>query len=118
MKKTFLLLVLVCTVVLAGCSMGKKTTTTGSGDTTTTTSSANTKYSFEDANCQSYVDLMECLIDKTPEASKEQTQKSFDQVMSMWKSLDATTLPSTCKQTMDMLANQKEVFANAGCPLN
>lgn len=108
---------LVCTVILAGCGMNKNTTTTGSGDAEVKTTTAATEYSFEDANCQSYVDLMECLIDKTPEASKEQTQKSFDQVMSMWKGLDATQLPSTCKQTMDMLANQKEVFANAGCPL-
>mgnify|MGYP003436400313 CR=1 FL=1 len=116
MKKSFLLMAFVCAVVLSGCSMGT-TTVSGETTTTTTTKTSDTKYSFDDANCQSYVDLMECLIDKTPEASKDQTQKSFDQVMSMWKGLDATQLPSTCKQTMDMLVNQKDVFANAGCPL-
>jgi hypothetical protein len=76
------------------------------------------KYVFEDENCIRYVKLMECLIDKTPDAAKNQTISSFEKVMDLRKGLEVTALPMTCKNTMDMLQNQKDVFAKAGCEIN
>lgn len=76
------------------------------------------KYTFEDANCQKYVSLMECLVDKTPAEGKGQTVQAFTKVMELWTSLNKDQLPDVCKQSMDALASQSEVFANAGCPLD
>lgn len=123
MKKINLFLLLACILVIAWCSMWKKTTNNQdtnvwSWDTQNIVSgSVKWKYSFDNKDCQTYVKLMECLIDKTPEAAKNQTISSFEKVMQLWKWLDASTLPSTCKNTIEMLQNQKEVFAKAGCNL-
>lgn len=76
------------------------------------------KYTFEDANCQKYVALMECLVDKTPEEGKASTIDAFTKVMSLWTSLEPEQLPSVCQQSMDALTSQADVFANAGCPLD
>ncbi len=75
------------------------------------------KYTFDDDNCNKYVRLMECLLDKTPDTAKEQTVKSFEKVMELWKWLEKTALPETCKNTMNMLEDQKDVFAKAGCAI-
>ncbi len=76
------------------------------------------KYVFEDANCKKYVALMECLVDKTPEWSKASTINAFERVMNLWETLGADKLPDVCKQAVDALASQSEVFASAGCPLD
>lgn len=84
---------------------------------TTTPADIKGKYSFDDENCNKYVKLMECLIDKTPEAAKNQTADSFKKVMELWSWLEKTVLPSTCKNTIDMLTNQKDVFEKVGCTI-
>lgn len=76
------------------------------------------KYTFEDPNCQKYVSLMECLVEKTPEEGKASTISAFAKVMDLWNSLNVDQLPSVCQQSMDALASQSDVFANAGCPLD
>lgn len=81
--------------------------------TTSTTSQIKGKYSFGDENCDKYVKLMECLIDKTPDSAKSQTISSFEKVMELWKGLDKSVIAGTCKNTIDMLNNQKDVFEKA-----
>lgn len=123
MKKIIAVSVLLTMVVLSWCGLNKKSEVTV--DLSTWTSKTDVvmdnevkwKYVFDDANCQSYVTLMECLIDKTPDAAKKQTISSFEKVMELWKGLDKAALPSTCKNTVDMLQNQKDVFTKAGCEL-
>ena len=119
MKKITTLLTLLIVIVLSWCGLIKKDESNvvewNNSDTVTTTTKVNWKYTFEDENCQSYVNLMECLIDKTPDAAKNQTISSFEKVMELRNGLDKATLPSTCKNTVDMLKNQKEVFIKAGC---
>lgn len=122
MKKIITVLTLLCFIVLSWCGISKKVDTSLDSSTwvVKTNSADNTikwKYVFEDTNCQSYVALMECLIDKTPDAAKKQTISSFEKVMELWKGLDKSALPSTCKNTVDMLQNQKDVFTKAGCDL-
>jgi hypothetical protein len=56
---------------------------------------------------------MECLIDKTPETAKDQTITSLTKVLDLRKGMEKTALPATCKNTMEMLSNQKEVFEKA-----
>lgn len=124
MKKIALGIFFVLTIVVGWCSLFKKeeTVDSGTGNMETDTGSVvvenvKGKYSFEDENCNKYVALMECLLDKTPDAAKDQTTKSFVKVMELWQGLEKTALPDTCKNTMDMLQDQKEVFAKAGCEL-
>lgn len=122
MKKIITVVILLSIVALSWCGLNKKSETSVDSLTWATTTGAvdNTikwKYVFEDTNCQSYVALMECLIDKTPDAAKSQTISSFEKVMELWEWLDKTALPSTCKNTVDMLQNQKDVFLKAGCEL-
>lgn len=75
------------------------------------------KYTFEDANCQKYVSLMECLVEKTPEEGKASTIDAFSKVMELWNTIGEDQLPSVCQQAMDQLASQADVFSNAGCSL-
>ena len=75
------------------------------------------KYTFEDANCQKYVSLMECLVEKTPEEGKASTIDAFSKVMELWNTLGADQLPSVCKEAMGQLTKQSDIFSNAGCAL-
>ncbi len=84
---------------------------------TTTPADVIGKYSFDDENCNKYVKLMECLIEKTPDSAKNQTADSFKKVMELWSGFEKNLLPSTCKNTIDMLTNQKDVFAKVGCEI-
>lgn len=113
---------LVNMTILAGCSLfGKKTTTTDAvSDAITTTSTGQAmaqaikgKYNFGDENCNKYVKLMECLLDKTPDTAKEQTVRSFEKVMDLRNGMEKDALPETCKNTINMLQDQKEVFQKA-----
>jgi len=135
MKKIFLVcLVLLSSLLLVWCGSKKEVSTeeavnqwtttwdmvdkTEETTTTSTTSQIKGKYSFGDENCDKYVKLMECLIDKTPDSAKSQTISSFEKVMELWKGLDKSVIAGTCKNTIDMLNNQKDVFEKAWCALN
>jgi|GEM_PF-3860886 len=123
MKKLMMAFLLMSTTILAGCSFfGKKVTTTDTvSDTNTATTSTGQvmaeavkgKYNFGDENCNKYVKLMECLLDKTPDTAKEQTVRSFEKVMDLWNGMEKDALPETCKNTINMLQDQKEVFQKA-----
>ena len=122
MKKIVMTLLLVTTTILAGCSLfGKKIATTETASDTVAAPSTGQamaeavkgKYNFGDENCNKYVKLMECLLDKTPDTAKEQTVKSFEKVMDLWNGMEKNALPETCKNTINMLQDQKEVFQKA-----
>lgn len=123
MKKFITVFVLLIGIVLSWCGLTKKSdVSVDSLSWVTKTNVVNDnilkwKYVFDDVNCQSYVTLMECLIDKTPDTAKSQTISSFEKVMELWKGLDKSALPSTCKNTIEMLQNQKDVFMKAWCEL-
>ena len=126
MKKLLVSFLLFATIILGWCSLFWSKNSDDAGATTWSmdastgnalVASVKWKYSFEDENCNKYVALMECLLDKTPDAAKEQTANSFVKVMELWQGLEKTALPETCKNTMNMLQDQKEVFAKAGCEL-
>lgn len=125
LKKVSLCVLLFGFIFLAGCGLKwDNNTTTETSETNNSTgvnqtakNSVKGKYSFTNSDCQQYVTLMECLIDKTPDVAKDQTISSFEKVMELWKWLDAAALPSTCKNTIDMLQNQKDVFEKAGCSI-
>lgn len=132
MKKLIVVSLVCMTVVASWCSLfgknisswkdtwsdGSSTTWTQAQENSVDTATIKGKYVFEDENCNKYVKLMECLIDKTPDSAKWQTISSFEKVMSLWQWLEKTALPGTCKSTMEMLENQKDVFAKAWCELN
>lgn len=132
MKKLLILIIWILCVVVSWCTLFKKELNTdiiepieSGSQAVEITETAETfdknaflkEYKFEDENCNKYVNLMACLIDKTPDVAKNQTITSFKKVMDLWNGMEDSALPSTCKNTIDMLNNQKEVFEKAGCSL-
>lgn len=61
---------------------------------------------------------MKCVVTKSPEQSKEQVKKSFDQVIALWKTLTEEQVVSLCDQNMKALEEQKSVIEGMGCAWN
>lgn len=115
MKKTLLLgAIAVVAFTVSGCGSSKDTTNTGSGTDTTDTATNNT---FGIASCDKYVKLMDCVVSKTPEASRADAQSMYDQAISTRKSLPADQLQTICDQTVVQLEAQKDTFAALWCEL-
>ena len=121
MKKSILILALFSfSVVLVGCGGSKEDTTTtettNTSSTTSTVSNQENKMFSIDA-CNTYVDVMTCVIKNSQDSVKKETQKSFDEVVSLRKSVSDEQLKSACEANIDALKNQKQVLENMGCSI-
>lgn len=75
-------------------------------------------YSLVDMSCINYINLMSCLIEKTPPSQKFTVQNDFNNIMKLRDSLSPADLKTTCKETMNQLYTQSNIFTQAGCALN
>ena len=111
LTKTLLILAVLCTAILIGCSKtednnnnsagnSNKTTTTSTPATTTTTT-AGEKIGIPE--CDEYIAKYEACAGKVPEAGRAAYKSALDQTRASWKKLadnpqSKATLAAACKQ--------------------
>lgn len=119
MKKILFILALFSfSIVLVGCSGSKEDTTkTETTNISPTTASNQENKMFSIDACNTYVDVMTCVIKNSQDSVKEQTQKSFDEVVSLRKSISDEQLKGACEANIDALRQQEQVLKSMWCSL-
>lgn len=74
-------------------------------------------YNFDIPNCDKYVKLMECVIDKIPAGKRTDTITQYEQVIKMRKGFSGADLKAICDQTIDSLKDTSGSFEQIGCSL-
>ncbi len=74
-------------------------------------------YNFNITNCDKYVKLMECVIDKIPSGKRTDTISQYEQVIKMRKWFSGEDLKGICDQTIDSLNTSSGSFKQIGCNL-
>lgn len=129
LSKTLLILAVLCTAILIGCSKtdstdntntagnsNKSTTTATPATTTTTTTAAGDKIGV--AECDDFLTKYEaCVSSKVPEAARAQYKSAVEQWRASWKKLaenPATkgTLATACKSAAEQQATALKSY---GC---
>lgn len=112
MKKNLLIITGIATLILAWCwASSSMTNTNWSGSV----ESLSTSFWIE--SCDRYTKLMDCVMDKIPEAQKEQTQKMYDEAMKSRKALPSEQLKQVCDTTMTQLETMKDTYKTMGCEM-
>ncbi len=129
MKKIFTIALLsLTTLVLTGCRSKKTAEETVAGTTpitveeaavTTTlqTDTPSTPGEFVVSSCNQYVNAMDCIVEKTDAAIKDQQKKSFEEVLTLWRSLTPDQLVQACDMNMKIMTQQKDLIEKMGCTL-
>jgi len=129
LRNTLLILAVLCTAILIGCSTTEnannsnttvantnKTTTTATPATTTTTATSGEKIGVPE--CDDFIAKYDaCVSSKVPEAARAQYKSAVEQWRSSWKKLaenPATkgTLAAACKQAA---TQQEAALKSYGC---
>ncbi len=58
---------------------------------------------------------MKCVIEKTDASVREQQQKSFDGLLTLWRSLTPDQLVQACDMNMQVIQQQKQIIEKMGC---
>lgn len=113
MKKTLSLTVVLCAAfVLAACGNSSSTPST-----TTWSIATGAQELFTTKVCNSYIHVMQCVIEKSPDSIKTQTQQSLDEIVSLWKTLTPEQTEKACDAAYKVLETQKEQLATMWCTL-
>jgi hypothetical protein len=128
LTKTLLILVVLCTAILIGCSKtednnnnsagnsNKATTTSSPATTTTTTTTAGEKIGVPE--CDDFIAKYDaCVSSKVPEQARAQYKSAVAQWRSSWKKLAENpstkgTLAAACKQAAEQQATALKQY---GC---
>ena len=106
LRKTFLILAVLCAAILIGCSKTETTSTAPAGD------------KIGIAECDDFIAKYDaCVSSKVPEAARAQYKSAVDQWRASWKKLaenpaTKSTLASACKQAA---AQQEAALKSYGC---
>ena len=125
LSKTLLILAVLCTAILIGCSktdnMNNSNTTAGNSNKTTAASTPATVPAGEKIGvpeCDDFIAKYDaCVSSKVPEAARAQYKSAVDQWRASWKKLaenPATkgSLAAACKQAA---AQQEAALKSYGC---
>jgi hypothetical protein len=125
LSKTLLILAVLCTAILIGCSktdnMNNSNTAAGNSNKTTaastpaTTAPAGEKIGIPE--CDEYIAKYEACTGKVPEAGRAAYKAGLEQTRSAWKKLAANpatkgSLAAACKQAADV---QAAAWKTYGC---
>lgn len=109
------LVILAAVVTLSGC--GKATTDTTTTDSSTGSVTAATDVFAIDA-CNKYIDVMKCMIEKSPSDVQTSSQDMMDKLLVAWKQLTPDQLQQACDATMKVMTEQKAAIEQMGCTVN
>ncbi len=99
--------IVLATLVLSGC--GSSDTATDTTDTTAWT------WLFAIDACNSYVDIMKCMAEKSPTGDSTGAQEMFDRTIEAWKLLTPEQLQANCDATMQVIEDNKDYITQIGC---
>jgi hypothetical protein len=126
LRKTLLILAVLCAAILVGCSktdtMENNNTAAGNSNKTTTTTTTTTTASSGEKigipECDDFIAKYDaCVSSKVPEAQQAQLKSAVDQWRSSWKKLASNpatkgTLAAACKQAAEQ---QEAALKSYGC---
>jgi hypothetical protein len=100
----------------------KTETTTTTVETTTApveteTPSTTADLSALSPSCQKYVNFMQCVVSKTPEAARSQAQAGLDQAIAQFKTLSVDQQTQACDMATKALEANKDSYAQLGCEI-
>jgi hypothetical protein len=118
LSKTLLILAVLCTAILIGCSKTDSTENSNStaGNSNKTTATAGDKIGVPE--CDDFIAKYDaCVSSKVPEAARAQYKSAIDQWRASWKKLAENpstkgTLAAACKQAAEQ---QAAALKSYGC---
>jgi len=119
LRKTFLILAVLCAAILIGCSKTETTdnsnTAAGNSNRTASTAPAGDKIGIPE--CDDYLAKYEACAGKVPEAGRAAYKSAMDQTRASWKKLadnpqTKASLAAACKQATEQ---QSAAWKAYGC---